>query len=1385
MKSFPGAVFVVSCFLSLISAPAQVLGQAGPLRPSVGPANISGHDRKQEQWFQRGRTIPAQSAAALRYRAHLQKMQMRAARAAQPQASGITEPWTPLGPAPLASDASGIGLQDYNWVSGRATSVAIDPADPSGNTIYAGGAYGGVWKSTNAGPLSTSPLSVVWAPISDNQATLAVGSMAIQPQLANPDPSKSVILVGTGETDNSVDSYYGLGILRSQDAGATWTLISQDTTGTRSFAGLGFSQIAFSTSSPNLVVAAAGAASEGIDEGLESPVAVNRGIYYSNDGGVSWAYASVTDGASPPDPGSATSVVYNAVAGELFAALSWHGFYSSSDGIHWARLANQPGAGLSASACPPQTIPHSECPIYRGEISVVPGRNEMYVWYVDANDNDQGIWQSVNGGASWTQINDSGITNCGDAFGGCGTSQGSYNLELAAIADGTATDLYAGAVNLYKCLITNASPSCGGAAPNTFLNLTHVYGCSSIARVHPNQHAVASLLVNNGAEDVMYFANDGGIYRALDGYTGLTTGTCGGSNQFDSLNQTLGSMTQFVAFSQSATDPNVILGGAGGNGAPATGTAQGSSTWLNVNAGDGGSTAISSDNGDAWFVSTPPDSVSGVNIFGCALGIGCHTDDFVNNQIVSSATVGGDTGAFYLPYDFDPQNSGELLVGTCRVWRGPSAGGGYTLLSNNFETGGDAICSGSETNLVRSLAAGGNLDGNGFSNVIYAGTDGAGPDLITSPAGGYVWVSTNAAGGSLTWADRTGAINPDNFPVSGIAIDSSDTSGLTAYVALMGFHVAHVWQTVDGGASWTDFTANLPDAPVNSVVVDPGSTPATGTIYVGTDVGVFSRGTAAANWTEVDPSRGQAGFLPNVAVTALHIFNHNGTKRLRASTYGRGIWELNLITTPDFQMSVANNPLIAFAGDAAVFTATITALNGYASTVNLKCIGGATVAPPNCLIAPSNPTPAGSGTGLTVTASGPAGDYLFSLHGIGADADSVTHDLALTLSVVDFNLTPPSPATIAVTSPNTAGPVVFQVTAAGAFEGVVNLTCLGLPAGTACNFSPGSSVSPTSANPVPVSLTVSTMADTPTGTFSIMIVGATGGGPNRVQAFTMVINAPASPDYILTISNPSLTSPINSPATFNGTLTALNGYSSTVNLSCGTGGPPSCLATPSIVTPTASGEPFTVTVSSGAVQNFNFNIVAQGTDASAISHVAAVLFSTTTGGNSDFSISNTSGPQAAPAGTPVQYALTFVPVGGATFASAVSYSCSSSGVPLSGCSVNPASPIAANSTEANVTLTVTTTAAIASLRKSTGLGYALWLPLPGLLLVGGGLARRGRRRLAGLMLLGLLFFFVACGGGLQGGGGGEPGTPPGNYTITVNASEGSISHTLQVALTVQ
>jgi len=1379
--------------VTLLSALA--FGQGTKIHSEYEP--IQDHERDQpkqrEQWFMRGRTVPGQSAAALRYRAHLQKMQLRAAPAERARMDALAQGsainvWAPLGPAPVASDATGFGGQDYSWVSGRATAVAVDPADSSGNTVYVGGAYGGVWKSTDAGPVSPSPSGVTWVPVIDNQPTLAVGAIAIQP--GNTNPANSVILVGTGETNSSADSYYGLGILRSTDGGNTWALISQDSTGTRSFAGLGFSKIAFRTSNPSLVVAAAAAAAQGSIEGLENPVTVNRGLYYSINAGVSWTYASVKDVSATIDPGSATSVVYNPAARTFFAAMRYHGIYSSADGINWTRLATQPGTGLSSFACPAHTASPSSCPIYRGEFAVVPGRNEMYVWYLDASDNDQGIWQTMDGGSTWTQLSDTGITNCGDSLGGCGTSQGSYNLELAAVPNGTATDLYAGAINIYKCTITSLSPSCSGTGSNTFLNLTHAYGCppdfGSIARVHPDQHGLDFTVANGKA--ILYFANDGGIYRALDGYTGLTTGTCGGSNQFDSLNQTLGSMTQFVSFSQHPTDPNTLLGGTQDNGSPATASSQMSASWLNVNEGDGGYNAINPNNPTEWFTAN-----TNVSIQRCTLGISCHAQDFSNDVVVSNATLGGDSGAFYTPYILDPQNFGELLVGTCRLWRGATIGTGFAVLTSNFETGSAATCTGSEINLVRSLAAGGIKDSLGFSNVIYAGTDGLGPSV---PTGGHVWVTTNASGGAGTWFDRTATINPGGFPISDVAIDASDATGKTAYLTIMGFHVSHVWKTSNAGVNWTDFTANLPDAPANAILVDKGASPTTGTVYVATDVGVFSSSTASANWTEVGPapSNGQAGYLPNVSVTALRMFNSAGTKKLRASTYGRGVWEFTLISAPDFEFGASDTPSTVFPGQTAVFNGTLQALDGYTSLVNLSCVNGPTPKPATCSVTPSSLTPTSSGAPFTVNASGPVADYLFDVHGVGTDLNTITHNSSLMLHVVDFNLTTLAPASLTVNTSSSSAPVSFQVTAAGSFNAAVTLSCTGLPAGAACNFQPSNSVNPTSAIPVAVTLTISTSTNTPAGTFSITINGSATGGPTRTQNLSLTVTTTSgSGDYTLAISNPSQTVPVTGSATFNGTLTSSGGYSSVVNLSCGVGRPLTCVPSPASLTPTVGGAAFTVTAGSNVVQNYSFSIVATGTDTARITHSAAVALNVTF----DFAVNNNSGAQTVVAGQSASYNLDVRPLGnGSTFPNSAALSCS--GLPaLSTCSFMP-NQVAAGSGDTNLVLTITTTAPIPPSAGIAGAPvYALWLPLPGLVLAFCGLRDRAvcRKRFASCLTLTLLALLlclgIACGNALRGGGGGagQPGTPPNNYTITVNAAmntaSGPLSHSAQVTLTVQ
>ncbi|HKD15296.1 MAG TPA: hypothetical protein VKE71_12255, partial [Candidatus Angelobacter sp.] len=349
-------------------------------RPQSAEDHTKAHDDDRSgraAWFREGRTTAPddEPAAAKLHRAFEHKLRMRrvarvsgsiAPDVVQPtspsvigaaqnpsiaslQTSSLGVQWTSVGPAPIQPNLA----ENYGAVTGRLTAIAVDPGDTTGNTVFVGAGGGGVWKSTNAA--AADPSSVQWTPLSDSQASLSVGALALQPgnsNCRNPSAGSCVLLAGTGETDNSGDSYYGLGILRSADGGQTWSLISGTVDG-KLFHGVGFAKITFSTDNPNLAVAAAAAAPEAAEVGAESQAPTDRGIYFSGDAGQTWNYAQVADSGVPAAASSATSVVFDSAKHLYFAAYRSHGLYSSSDGVHWSRLANQPGGTmLSTTACP-------------------------------------------------------------------------------------------------------------------------------------------------------------------------------------------------------------------------------------------------------------------------------------------------------------------------------------------------------------------------------------------------------------------------------------------------------------------------------------------------------------------------------------------------------------------------------------------------------------------------------------------------------------------------------------------------------------------------------------------------------------------------------------------------------------------------------------------------------------------------------------------------------------------------------------------------------------------------------------------------------------------------------------------------------------------------
>src|SRR6185295_7855552 len=150
--------------------------------------------------------------------------------------------WTPIGPAPLPNGSGN------HAVTGRVTAIVVDPSNS--NKVYLATAQGGVWRSLDGG--------TNWTSIFDNALSLAVGSLALAP--SNP----SILYVGTGESNRSSDSFFGVGVYRIDNVDTTATLVGPinpnfsfntggGTVTTKAFTGRSISQIVVHPTQPGTI----------------------------------------------------------------------------------------------------------------------------------------------------------------------------------------------------------------------------------------------------------------------------------------------------------------------------------------------------------------------------------------------------------------------------------------------------------------------------------------------------------------------------------------------------------------------------------------------------------------------------------------------------------------------------------------------------------------------------------------------------------------------------------------------------------------------------------------------------------------------------------------------------------------------------------------------------------------------------------------------------------------------------------------------------------------------------------------------------------------------------------------------------------------------------
>ena len=863
--------------------------------------------------------------------------------------SPSTAVWQPLGPSQVITP-------NYGLVTGRISSIAIDPSDPTGNRVFVGTTGGGVWRSQNAasaGAVSFTPLTDTPAGFDAvRYASISIGAITVQPG------GTGVILAGTGDPNDALDSYYGAGVLRSADGGNTWTVMSHTANAQLSFQGEGFAGFAWSTVNPQLVVAAVSQAYEGTLVNAELSNVSYAGLYYSTDAGATWSLATINDSPGQdvqgpfdmfagPNGNSATAVVWNPIRQLFIAAVRFHGYYQSSDGTHWTRMTAQPGSGLTTHMCPtnPGSIGSIACPIFRGTLAVNPISGDTFAWTVDLNNQDQGLWQdscSISAGTCSTQTvafaqrwNTAPIeTNT--ALGAATIANGDYNLVLAAVPQQQDTLLIAGANDLWRCSL---------AMGCAWRNATNAFTCMS-SQVAPYQHALAW---NSANPQEVFIGNDSGLWRSMDGI-GETGSVCSpaDASHFQNLNSGLGSLAEVESMSQVSDSPYTMMAGLGANGTAGVKSSSGpTSDWPQILSGEGGPVAIDPKNQENWYVNNS----AGVSIFRCAQPGNCATGDFGTTPVVNDADVAGDgyTMTSPAPFIIDSLDPTQLLVGTCRLWRGPADGSSWTSLNAISPildgVSGLKYCSGDA--LIRTIAALPLSDG---TEVIYIGMFGAldGGGVL---AGHVLRAIYNPAGSAMpTWRDLTMnpvvndqvRLNYYSLDVSSIFIDSHDASGNTVYITIDGAEdslhsIRTLYRTVDGGAHWNELTSNLPHSPANAVLIDPQDA---STAYVATDEGVYSTRQIAACFN--GPSNCWSVFgtgLPFAPVTQLSASPAATSPNvLVAGTYGRGIWQIPMWTSGT-QLTAASAQPVSL-----TFASQTVGTPSNAQTITLTNSGGITLA---------------------------------------------------------------------------------------------------------------------------------------------------------------------------------------------------------------------------------------------------------------------------------------------------------------------------------------------------------------------------------------------------------------------------------------------------------
>lgn len=293
------------------------------------------------------------------------------------------------------------------------------------------------------------------------------------------------------------------------------------------------------------------------------------------------------------------------------------------------------------------------------------------------------------------------------------------------------------------------------------------------------------------------------------------------------------SITQYYRFSSSTSNPDHIICGAQDNGT----SMYYNGKWYMLYGGDGMDCAIDPFNDNTLYASI---------YYGSIYKSSNNGKNF--SKIISKDET-GEEGAWVAPFTVDPTTKGTIYAGFNNVWKSTNYGESWKKISN-FKGG---------TTLDQIKVAPSN------SNYIYAVTNAT---LYKTADGGTNWTTIASAPNSIT----------------SVAISPNDPNLI--WYTLSGYNSNSKVIMYDGTTS-TNLSGNLPNVPVNAIVYQNDSPDR---VYVGTDIGMFYSDNRSNIWDNINAN------LPNVIINDLEIYYGTSTPKLRAATYGRGVWQSDVIT---------------------------------------------------------------------------------------------------------------------------------------------------------------------------------------------------------------------------------------------------------------------------------------------------------------------------------------------------------------------------------------------------------------------------------------------------------------------------------------------------------